>query len=261
LIELLVVIAIIAILAAMLLPALSKAKQKAQGIACVNNLKQLSIAWIMYAGDNNGALPINARYQDQPTSFTDTTSQWALQWCPGNESVPAVGNTGNTPSCDLRFIQMGVIYNYVKSVGIYKCPADNTTVASPLGPQPKTRSMSLNGWLNPSQPYNGSGRVFKKDSALGVMGAPNVLQFVDENPYIINDGYFINTPGSTSWNDIPGSYHAGASGLSFCDGHAQIKKWSDPTVLATKSTTLVNNNTGKPSSDLLWLLSLTSIAN
>jgi len=136
-----------------------------------NNLKQLSIAWIMYAGDNNGALPINARYQDQPTSFTDTTSQWALQWCPGNESVPAVGNTGNTPSCDLRFIQMGVIYNYVKSVGIYKCPADNTTVASPLGPQPKTRSMSLNGWLNPSQPYNGSGRVSKR-TAPRCHGAP-----------------------------------------------------------------------------------------
>jgi len=261
LIELLVVIAIIAILAAMLLPALARAKQKAQGISCINNLKQLSIAWIMYAGDNNGVLPINGRYQEQPTSFADTTSKWALQWCPGREDIAAVGNTGNTPTLDVRFIQMGVIYPYVKSVGPYKCPADNTTVAGPLGPQPKTRSMSMNGWINPSLPYNTSAHVFKKESDLGIMGAVNVFLFTDENPYTINDAYFINTPGSATWLDIPASYHGGAGGLSFCDGHAQIKKWTDGTVLNTKSSTLPNGGNPSPSNspDLPWLLSITSV--
>jgi len=258
LIELLVVIAIIAILAAMLLPALSKAKQKAQGISCLNNLKQLSLAWVMYAGDSNGVLPLNGRYQDQPTSFTDTTSQFALQWCPGREDVPAVGNSGSSPNSDVRFIEMGVIYPFVKSLGVYKCPADNTTIlGAPGGPQPKTRSMSLNGWLNPSEPYAAGFAVFKKDSDLGIMGAVNVFQFIDENPYSINDGYFVNTPGSVDWNDFPASYHNGAGGMSYCDGHAAIKKWSDPAVLNKKTPSSITTSTGP---DLAWLLSFTSIA-
>jgi prepilin-type N-terminal cleavage/methylation domain-containing protein/prepilin-type processing-associated H-X9-DG protein len=257
LIELLVVIAIIAILAAMLLPALSKAKQKAQGIYCMNNLKQLSLAWTMYAGDNNGVLPMNGPYQDQPTSFTDTTSPYALQWCPGREDVPAIGNVFAINS-NILLIEMGVIYPYVKTLAIYKCPADNTTISgAPGGPQPKTRSMSLNGWLNPSMPYAAGVRVFKKDSDLGVMGAVNVFQFVDENPYSINDGEFLNVPGRTTWNDFPASYHNGAGGMSFCDGHAAIKKWSDPAVLNKKTISSPTTSNGP---DLAWLLSVTSIA-
>src|SRR5208283_5294743 len=116
LIELLVVIAIIAILAAMLLPALTKSKQKAQGIGCINNLKQLSLAWIMYAQDNQGILPKNGDEGNQPTSLTDTSKP---QWCPGTQN--------SNEATDPRWIQMGQIYPYTKTVNVYRCPADVST--------------------------------------------------------------------------------------------------------------------------------------
>src|ERR1035437_6016061 len=123
LIELLVAIVIIAILAAMLLPALSKATQKAQAISCMNQLKQLTLGWIMYNGDNNGRLPPNGEQGEQPASATDPAYQPGgqyAQWCSGDMTKTALATSQS------NFIQNGLIYPYVKTVSVYKCPADQT---------------------------------------------------------------------------------------------------------------------------------------
>ncbi|MGH7991591.1 MAG: prepilin-type N-terminal cleavage/methylation domain-containing protein, partial [Limisphaerales bacterium] len=127
LIELLVVIAIIAILAAMLLPALGRAKQKAQAISCMNNLRQLTLGWVMYNGDNNGKLPPNCETGEQPTSINDLNilpGGKYIQWCPGNmqSTTPALA------FAQTNFIEAGLIYPYVKSVSVYHCPADQSTI-------------------------------------------------------------------------------------------------------------------------------------
>jgi prepilin-type N-terminal cleavage/methylation domain-containing protein len=222
LIELLVVIAIIAILAAMLLPALTKSKQKAQGIGCINNLKQLSLAWIMYGQDNQGALPKNGDEGSQPGSLTDTSFP---QWCPGRQDTAL--------ATDPRWIQMGQIYPYTKTVNVYRCPADvsNYPLTGGNGAKPRTRSMSMNCWIGPYLVWAPNYRVFRKEADLGVMGAVNVWLFCDENPNSINDGYMVEDPAALQWVDFPATYHNRAGGLSFCDGHAQIRKWTDKAVI------------------------------
>ena len=247
LIELLVVIAIIAILAAMLLPALSKAKQKAQGIQCISNLKQLGIAWIMYAQDNNGRLAPNGSESAQPNSLTDTTSKNAIQWCPGRQDVAA-------QAVDPAWIQMGCIYPYVKTVNVYRCPADVSTALNFGKVQPRTRSMSMNVWLAPLDIWTGVSpipRIFYKESDLGIMGAVNVWMMIDENPISINDSYFAVNPTGVTWYDYPATYHNKAGGVSFCDGHAQIRKWTDPHVLSPPNP--IGNSTTTPGGDLGWL--------
>jgi prepilin-type N-terminal cleavage/methylation domain-containing protein/prepilin-type processing-associated H-X9-DG protein len=262
LIELLVVIAIIAILAAMLLPALSKAKQKAQGIQCVSNLKQLGIAWVMYAQDNNGKLAPNGDEGAQPTSPTDNTSQYAIQWCPGRMDSGAA----TTDPTNALWIMDGCIYQYVKQPGVYRCPADVSTATIYGQKLPRVRSMSMNAWLNPYNVWNGStGRIFHKESDLGVMGAVNVWLVMDENPISINDGYMAEyapppPTANLTWVDFPASYHNGACGINFCDGHAQIKKWTDPHVLNPPNP--IGNIGATPGNpDLPWLQNLTTRGN
>jgi len=276
LIELLVVIAIIAILAAMLLPVLSRAKMKATGAQCESNMKQLVLGWIMYGSDYQGALPPNADEADEPSAsdvnpLTDPT--YAPQWCPGQMNN-AGGSEGWEPT-NITWIKAGLIYPYINNPGVYRCPADTSTFVYssmaeyPIGTagNPRVRSMSMNGYMNGMSKYTGYSanfRIYRKDSDLTLPGAANLWLLIDENPYSINDGFFINNPSNaqnpptdTAWEDIPASYHAGACGINFCDGHAIIKKWLDPGV--------VNSNAGQghaaiPSKgyDLDWLLSCTT---
>jgi prepilin-type N-terminal cleavage/methylation domain-containing protein len=275
LIELLVVIAIIAILAAMLLPVLSRAKMRATGASCENNLKQLALGWIMYCSDFQGNLPPNADEADEPSSSdvnpaTDPT--YVPQWCPGEMNNNS-GSEGWEPT-NTTWITAGLIYPYLKNPGVYRCPADtstsvySTSTEYPMGGSgnARVRSMSMNGYMNGMSKYTGyttGFRIYRKDSDLQPPGAANLWLLIDENPYSINDGFFINNPTdaqnpptATAWEDIPASYHAGACGINFCDGHAIIRKWLDPGVENANASTASQGHAAIPSSggDLNWLM-------
>ena len=251
LIELLVVIAIIAILAALLLPALAKAKTKAQGISCLNNLKQLQLGWFMYSGDNDDRIVRTGGMDAIVTSPNDPAGQPGgakSQWVLGTvDSLPAATNT--------LLIQGGLLFSYVNSLAVYKCPADQKTI----GNMRTVRSMSINCWLNPiydwntTKGYTGANalRVFRKQADITAPSPANCWVLIDENPASINDGFFVCDPNvKDSWPDVPASYHNGAGGLSFADGHSEIKKWKDKNVL-NLSTPPASRDPG--STDLQWL--------
>jgi prepilin-type N-terminal cleavage/methylation domain-containing protein/prepilin-type processing-associated H-X9-DG protein len=263
LIELLVVIAIIAILAAMLLPALAKAKQKAQGIQCVSNMRQLCVAWKMYTGDNRDSIPPNSDESVQPPSLAAAQSGLNPSWCPGrqdeiNDSTDGaeLSPAGIPPAQNIgyQWIKTGLIFPYLNAFGVYKCPADNFNLTSFGASYPHVRSMSMNGWMAPPPASSGGssipsavasdGTIYSKETGLSRPGIANVWVFIDENPYSLNDGSFICAGYPTSpatgaygnWIDGPGIYHNGACGIVFADGHAQIKKWLDPAVTGAKSS-------------------------
>jgi prepilin-type N-terminal cleavage/methylation domain-containing protein len=258
LIELLVVIAIIAILAALLLPSLAKAKVRAQRIQCMNNSRQLLVSGTLYTGDNNDRIVENLQ------GATAAGTSWAL------------GTVSDAGTAD---VVNGLLYPYSKSLGIFKCPADQRTVNFPSGSGASTvRSMSMNAWMgvpiingvdygpNTVSPFVASGPTMiecTKDSTLGKLpgGASQYWMFIDENPYSINDGWFVcslNTP--TTWWDVPASYHDHAGDLSFGDGHAEIKVWTDSAVLKFKSLPPRPTNIyfDPTSGDLAWLRTRTT---
>jgi len=257
LIELLVVIAIIAILAAMLLPALSKAKQKTQGISCMNNLHQLMLSWYIYSGDFSDLLPPTAGV---PATATDPTQTIAHN---GNWVHGIMGTAYGTPesNTDPALIQLGSLFGYSKNIKIYKCPADVKSSKTPAGALTlTTRSMSMNGWLNPLPGQDiisqglGQGHIYRKQADIAGThpgGPVNLFVTLDENPFTINDGWFVSDPSRNSqYVDMPASYHNRAGGLGFADGHSEIKKWSDQNLI---NATQINQTTTLNAPDLLWL--------
>lgn len=250
LIELLVVIAIIAILAAMLLPVLSKAKLKAQGVCCLNNLKQLQLAVTMYTGDNQERFPENPGAGTSLNSWVAGVMSW------DNSVQPNLENT-NT-----YLLTAGEIGPYVsKCTGIFKCPAD--TIPGALGT--RVRSVSMNGFVgdvnNIASYISGQAthdwQRFLKSGDLTRLGAANAWVILDECPDSINDSFFAvrMQPDTTAkWTDVPASTHNGAGGFSFADGHSEIKKWLDAnTKAAVRRLSPCPDNERYSPDDITWL--------
>ena len=252
LIELLVVIAIIAILAAMLLPALSKAKAKAQGIGCMNNHHQLVLAWTLYSGDFNDKLALNGGTGSTALSTTDPLIN------NGNWVQGEIGTLyGATPgsNTDLGLIRAGSLFPYAKNVAIYKCPADTKTAKVGAAVLPTNRSMSMNAWMNPIVAFiTANARTYKRQGDITLPTPVNCWVFLDENPGTINDPFLVCDPFdgyASQWVDIPASYHNNAGGLSFADGPSEIRKCRDPAILGKITAPFVN--TTHPEIDLNWL--------
>lgn len=257
LIELLVVIAIIAILAAVLLPVLDRAKQRAQQIQCENNLGQLTKGFLIYGADNAGLFPPNPDWEGFPC------------WCAGNmRATAAIGapytGTDATNSLLLVDSRYSCMADIIKNPAVYRCPADLSTwsgdgiagrdekarvrtysMSQAVGPQPDGgitqppgQSTHITGhWLstgNGSLPGGSPWKVFIKDSQIIGMSPSDLFVLVEEHPDSINDAAFavqMPTQGgrTTTFIDWPGKIHGGTScAFSFADGHAEIHKWLEP---------------------------------
>jgi prepilin-type N-terminal cleavage/methylation domain-containing protein len=258
LIELLVVIAIIATLAGMLLAALGKAKQKAQGIQCMNNHRQLSLAWKMYVDDSNEVLPFSQFGNSWVTGFLDFSDTNPSNW---------------DPEVDIK---KSLLWPYCgKSVGIFKCPADRSVVKPTIGPLRGTtlsrvRSMSMSVWVGGEGDtgdvsWNPGWRVYRRSSDMVVPGPTMTFVFLDMREDSVNTGGFgvgmdgfPNRPQDLGWGtDWPASYHHRAGGFSFADGHAEMRRWQDSRTMPpiTQANTLftIGWTPSPDNKDIMWL--------
>jgi prepilin-type N-terminal cleavage/methylation domain-containing protein/prepilin-type processing-associated H-X9-DG protein len=258
LIELLVVIAIIAVLAAFLLPALARAKSKAQGISCMNNLRQMMLGWRLYADD----------YTDLLLASLDVGKPRVL-WCSGNLDYSSAAVNWD-PQNDI-FKSPIMPYLGKNNSSIWRCPADPTKVRNAAGllvPRVRSNSMSqvfdAGSWLP-----NSLFRTYDKLSAIKVPAKTFVL--VDEHPDSINDAAFAvqmavpsisSTMSDVRIIDYPASYHNGACGFSFADGHAEIHKWRGSRIRIPVTGQLISLNVpaGDSKNDILWLSDMTTVA-
>ena len=275
LIELLVVIAIIAILAALLLPALTRAKQKAQAIQCMNNYKQLTLAWFMYAGDNNDTLALNTDQSASLPPASNPTPPWAggkVDWATHGAGDP---NTNALYLTDPKGSCMG---SYVaKNVKVFHCPTDMylSSAQRSAGYINRIRSCAMDAAIGGGNPTQGQ-PGFKpaaslvppllanffyavKMSQIRVPGPADSWVFTDENPDSIDDSILYTDPyasgGTGQFTELPGSEHAGGCGVGFADGHAEVHRWSDPRTF--HKVTYVQYQrvsiSGTPSPDLAWM--------
>jgi prepilin-type N-terminal cleavage/methylation domain-containing protein len=260
LIELLVVIAIIAILASLLLPALFRTKTKTQGVQCVHNLKQFTLAWSMYSSDNNEHFPPNnpgvGILGSPPVSNT-----WVSGWI-------QLGFNSRDDT-NIVFLSQSLIAPYLgRSLQIWRCPSDKSTSLLFGQRLPRVRTVSMNSWLNcdPDKTADGpifsrlNGQVLHQTSDMVARSSRDTLVFTDERADSINDGWFAIPMApqgpDAAFGDWPGFYHNGAGAFSFADGAASLHKWVDPcTTPPLVDDWIYNHYTGQcPNNpDIAWL--------
>jgi prepilin-type N-terminal cleavage/methylation domain-containing protein/prepilin-type processing-associated H-X9-DG protein len=264
LIELLVVIAIIGILAALLLPVLSRAKQRAWSVDCMSNSKQIMLGWSLYTDDNNDLLaPNDFPYTTAYATYANKT--WMKNWVVGTMEQPfdAVN--------DKQLVDPNTcLANYVQNRAVYHCPADH--YIDPFSHAVHVRSYSMNsavgtiwytyytsgmpalgsptqgGWL-PGAAYNQNQTAWQTYGKMVSIKSPSQTWVIlDENPYTINDGSLAISayaaPGATYLIDYPAGYHGGAGGMAFCDGHAIIHRWVDSRTFTPQQVGNVNPGMG-----------------
>lgn len=248
LIELLVVIAIIAILAAMLLPALAKAKMKAQGIGCMNNHRQLAVAWRMRSDDNAEVLPYASTLNPGPPPSSNGPDDYA--WSGAHIDNNGANRFNWDPTYDMM---KRPLWPYAKNAAIYKCPSDRSTVQTAAGLKPRILTMSMNlyvGGFAPVGPapdpkegqtpgtdggwtWANNYRIYTKSTDINVPA--KIFVFLDMREDSVNwsnfmtmmAGYSPPDPSQYQLGDMPGMYHNKACGFSFADGHSEMHRWRD----------------------------------
>jgi prepilin-type N-terminal cleavage/methylation domain-containing protein len=264
LVELLVVIAIIGILASMLLPALAKAKLKAQGVYCMNNHRQLALAWRMYTEDNNDRLVFAS---EDPTTAATFAATAPFTWVTGTLDMNPANRSNWDPEQDIK---KSPLWKYCgTSLAIWRCPADYSKVTVNGIATPRVRSMSMNlylgGWGGTDGhwgPPISNYHIYRKYSDITDM--PPTQMFVlldmredsiDMGNLCVNMAGWANNPAAYMFWDLPGAYHHGACGFSYADGHSEIKKWRDPrTTPALVLNGYINDVFASPNNaDIAWL--------
>jgi prepilin-type N-terminal cleavage/methylation domain-containing protein len=262
LIELLVVIAIIAVLAALLLPALNRAKGQSLRITCTSNSSQLGLAWHLYTDDNAGKLVNNgvfngrAIYAGPDTGKAIETPNWVygmMEW----SASPDITNS--------QLIAGGLLFPYTKQPKIYKCPADRYLSSEQLsaGFAQRVRSVSMNAFVTgsalPGEYWVPGFASYAKESDLTAPAPSQLWVFADENPDTINDGWLITAvANANAWDDMPGSYHDGSCSFNFADGHNETHKWRSP--LTCPSVNYGRTQIQAPGSvDIQWMTNHTSV--
>ena len=244
LIELLVVIAILAILAALLLPVLNRAKAKATGIACLNNTRQLTLAWTAYA-DANGDRCVNNHGIDQTRKDRNTWANQVLSWGADPDNTNAL------------LLTKALLGEYAgKSVKTFKCPADRALADN----GPRLRSYSLNSMAgDPGRLLDEFNRDFRQFFKMSDFHKPaQTFLFLDEHPDTLNDGFFMIRLGRYEWSNLPASFHSGGANFSFADGHSESHRWSvtgpNGTVRAAVRGAVRGDFPAEPRTDYLWVM-------